>query len=73
MDGLRYRKSRNSDPLLDEDTDHYGYNDSNAEYDFDKMMNFAPSLGITFRKHKKEAARIVRKRKYIKKKCKCKN
>lgn len=72
MDGISYRKKKSLEPLMDEDSDHYGYNDSNAEYKFDKMMNMLPPMGITYRKHKKESVRIVRKKKHVKKTCTCK-
>ena len=63
-----YRKKKNISKIT-EDSDHYGYNDSNGSPAID-TTGVSPFMGITFRKRKKNKARIVRKRSV--KKCSCK-
>jgi hypothetical protein len=63
-----YRKKKESKPVITEDSDHYGYNDSNSSPPIE-TTGVAPYMGITFRKRKKNKAKIIRK---PVKKCKCK-
>lgn len=70
-----YRRKKKSIPKVDEDSDHYGYTDTNAGKGFDidytaKPMGEIDSVGV-FRKRKSNKAKLLRKHK-IAKKCKCK-
>jgi hypothetical protein len=64
-----YRIHKKTKPLLNEDSDHYGYNDSNTSPDLE-TTGVAPFMGIEYRRHKKNKTHVVRKRKSVKK-CKC--
>lgn len=78
-DDLEYRKRKSLKPKIDEDTDYYGYTDNNAGRGIDNDFSARPlgsmdDVGV-FRKHKQNKAKLVRKRKIVKKiikKCKCK-
>ena len=74
-DDLEYRKRKLLKPKIDEDTDYYGYTDNNAGKGIDNDFSARPLGDIdevgTFRKRKQNKAKLVRKRKIIKK-CKCK-
>jgi hypothetical protein len=63
-----YREKKKSYPLIDEDSDHYGYNDSNMSPDL-STLGASPFMGIAYRKRKKNKTKLVRK---PIKKCKCK-
>ena len=69
---------KRSEPKIDEDSDHYEpgkrYNDSNGvaivDNDYSaRPLGYVDPIGA-FRKHKQNKAKLVRKRKV--KKCKCK-
>lgn len=62
-----YRENKKTKPNIDEDSDHYGYNDTNAGPIMDN--NFDPTSVFRLRKHNKSKVKVVRKQQ---KKCKCK-
>jgi hypothetical protein len=74
-DDIEYRKNKKSEPKVKEDDDYYGYTDNNAGRGLDNNFSVRPMGAMdeigTFRKHKSNKAKLVRKR-VIKKKCKCK-
>jgi len=70
-----YRRKKKSKPKVDEDSDHYGYTDTNAGKGFNNDFRASPmgevdEVGV-FRKRKQNKAKLLRKHK-ISKKCRCK-